>query len=105
MKVLPALTMIAVVAAGAAGLFVLGKRRAREAKDPLREFEELTGKEGHLYFCPCGRPKDPYYWVHYVLCIFTFPYGLVSLFFKLKKCRNCGRGYKEDTRVTHLRDF
>lgn len=34
-----------------------------------------------------------YYRLHYTLCVVTFPWGLIALAFKLKRCRDCGRPY------------
>jgi hypothetical protein len=79
---------------GVSALCVMaGKRSRRLARQHMGEFDNMVTLEGNLIFCPCGRPRKKYYWVHYVLSILTFPYGLISLFFKLKKCRACGMSY------------
>jgi hypothetical protein len=90
---LPIAIMLTLFTAGTALCVMAGKRKRELARRYTREFEDAVTREGNLIFCPCGRPRTRYFWVHYVLSIVTFPYGLISLFFKLKKCRACGTPY------------
>ena len=64
--------------------------RAKRIRAALRE---RMATEGNYADCVCGEPIKPYYWLHYFLCAVVILYGYLSLFFKLKRCRKCGRDY------------
>jgi hypothetical protein len=68
-------------------------RQWKRGRRMLQEVEADASREGKLYACQCGRPMDEYTAMHYTLCVVIFPWGLLSLLFKLKKCRECGRPY------------
>lgn len=72
----------------------------RKGKHLERDFEVKTQEEGIYYRCKCGAPMQEYYWLHYLICLIVLPYGYLSLFFKLKKCRTCELPYPEMSNVT-----
>jgi len=87
----------AVVPAIGLSLYVLfgflAVRQWRRGKRMEQELETKAKTEGNHYCCACGAPMRQYYWLHYTLCVVLFPWGLIGLAFKLKKCRECGRAY------------
>jgi hypothetical protein len=78
----------------AAPFFWLGRRKLRRSRVLLKELEETAAKEGNYYICPCGVPKRKYSRLQVYVCFLLFPYGLISLFYPLKKCKTCGRPYR-----------
>lgn len=70
-----------------------------KSKKVLAELQEQTSPQQNIYWCPCGSPKKRFFWLHYLLSIVLFPWGLISLFFPLKKCRSCGTPYTMARRV------
>jgi hypothetical protein len=88
----PAIGSLAVAALSGA-VFHAGRRQMRQSDAMRKELDDEAGIKGNYYCCACGRAKDKYYWLHYVSWL-LFPYGLVSLFFPLRKCRGCGLPYE-----------
>ena len=75
------------------GVLYVSFRALKKSKVILSALKETAAKEGNYHCCKCGALKKQYFWFHYTLCVLLFPWGLLSLNFKLKKCRNCGRSY------------
>jgi hypothetical protein len=69
-----------------------GRRALRTGRRLEAELKARVEKEGNYYCCSCGEPMKKYGTLHYLLCCLP-PWGLIALFFKLKKCTRCGRPY------------
>lgn len=78
--------------AGAALVVLLARQLLRRARAAREALAGLVEAQGNHHCCPCGRPAVRYYWVHYAFCALP-PWGLIALFFKLKRCPGCGRPY------------
>ena len=76
------------------GLAFGGYKILMLSKKRFNQLEEVTKKEGDYYHCACGKEKKKYSWIQVVLSIILFPWGLISLFFEAKKCRECGKEYE-----------
>lgn len=71
------------------GLAFLQLHRTRKLE---RKLAEYVAREGNFYRCVCGREKKQYFWPHFTLT-WLVPWGLIVWFFKVKRCRDCGRDF------------
>ena len=86
------LPFLIVANVGFVALTFIGFRLRRTGRRLNQELAELVEKEGNFYCCSCGQPMKTYGTIHKIILCLP-PWGLIALFFKLKKCIKCGKPY------------